>query len=119
MTVMPASPDERVAAAAAAAAAAATSVQITLASPPGAEELLLDPGAGASLCFDYINNGSCTRLRTGGACKYRHLSRTHPDVIADRIRQGKLNPAAAAQLLAQEEEGEEEEEEVRRRSRRR
>ena len=39
--------------------------------PYPSQELLLDPGAGASLCFDYINNGSCTRLRTGGACKCR------------------------------------------------
>ncbi len=74
---------------------------IALASPPGAEEMLADPGLGTQLCFDYINNGSCTRMRTGLGCRYRHLHRGHPDVIADRIRQGKLNPTAAAAWIAQ------------------
>ncbi len=62
---------------------------------------LVDPGPGVQLCFDYVNNGSCARLRSGQGCKYRHLPQNHPDVIADRVRQGKLNPAAAAALLSQ------------------
>ena len=58
-----------------------------------------DPGHGAQLCFDFINSGSCGRLTSGVGCKYRHLAQGHPDVIADKVRQGKLNPAMAAQLL--------------------
>ena len=58
-----------------------------------------DPGPSARLCFDYINNGSCPRLSAGQTCKYRHLPPTHPDVIADRLRTGKITPAVAAQML--------------------
>ncbi len=68
------------------------------------EEDLPDPGPGAQLCFDYINNQKCSRLRSGQTCKYRHLPHTHPDVLADRIRTGKLTPqqAVAALHLAQD-----------------
>ena len=59
-----------------------------------------DPGHGAQLCFDFINSGTCGRLSSGAGCKYRHLAQGHPDVIADKVRQGKLNPAMAAQLLS-------------------
>jgi hypothetical protein len=86
----------------AAAVPAATAALAAAALPSGVaptEGDLVDPGPGVQLCFDYINNGSCTRLRTGQGCKYRHLAPHHPDVIADKIRQGKLNPAAAAQIL--------------------
>lgn len=46
-----------------------------------------DPGPAFSLCFDYVNNGSCPRLKAGEKCKYRHLPPLHPDVIADKIKQ--------------------------------
>ena len=79
------------------AAAAAPPVPPPLQSllPGQTEEDLPDPGPTASLCFDYINNMQCTRLRMGQTCKYRHLPPTHPDVIADRVKQGKMTPQAA------------------------
>ena len=61
---------------------------------------LSDPGPQAQLCFDFINNGQCSRLVSGQGCRYRHLPPTHPDVIADRIRTGKMNPAMAGAALA-------------------
>jgi hypothetical protein len=68
---------------------------------PGMTEAdLPDPGPAASLCFDYVNNGSCSRLRSGQTCKYRHLPPTHPDVINDKLRHGKITPQMAAQLLS-------------------
>ena len=80
------------------AATVAGVVQVLL---PGQTEMdLPDPGPSASLCFDYINNGSCSRLRAGQMCKYRHLPPTHPDVIADRVRHGKLTPLQAQAMLA-------------------
>ena len=48
-----------------------------------------DPGPGQALCFDYINKGFCVRLQKGETCRFRHLPPTHPDVVADKIRQGK------------------------------
>lgn len=80
--------------------AAAIAVMTNTSSPATGADVPLDPGPGASLCFDYINNGSCSRLSSGQTCKYRHLPPTHPDVIADKIRNGKLNPASAVQLLS-------------------
>ncbi|KAL1507987.1 hypothetical protein AB1Y20_007589 [Prymnesium parvum] len=59
-----------------------------------------DPGPTASLCFDFVNNGTCPRVAAGERCKYRHLPPHHPDVIADKIKQGKLNPLSAASLIA-------------------
>ena len=59
-----------------------------------------DPGQGAQLCFDFINSGKCARLASGAGCKYRHLPQGHPEVIADKVRQGKISPAMAAQLLS-------------------
>jgi len=80
------------------AASAAGVAQVLL---PGQTEMdLPDPGPSASLCFDYINNGSCSRLRAAQMCKYRHLPPTHPDVIADRVRHGKLTPLQAQAMLA-------------------
>ena len=61
---------------------------------------LSDPGPQAQLCFDFINNGQCSRRVSGQGCRYRHLPPTHPDVIADRIRTGKMNPAMAGAALA-------------------
>ena len=49
---------------------------------------------GDPICFEFINSGACGRLQRGEACRYRHLEPTHPDVVADRVRQGKLPPAA-------------------------
>ena len=51
-----------------------------------------DPGQGAQLCFDFINSGKCARLASGAGCKYRHLPQGHPEVIADKVRQGKISP---------------------------
>jgi hypothetical protein len=48
-----------------------------------------DPGPGVQLCFDFINKGACSRLARGDICRYRHLPPNHPDVIADKVRQGK------------------------------
>ena len=68
---------------------------------PGQPEAdLPDPGPTVSLCFEYINAHQCTRLRTGQFCKYRHLPPTHPDVIADRVRNGKYTKEQAQALLA-------------------
>ena len=81
-------------------AAAAQNVPYSVSLMPGMTEAdLADPGPSVSLCFDYVNNSACTRLRNGQTCKYRHLPQTHPDVIKDKLRQGKLTPQIAAQLL--------------------
>ena len=63
------------------------------------EEDLPDPGPSVNLCFDYVNNQRCSRLRSGQFCKYRHLPPGHPDVIADRVKQGKITPQMAAELM--------------------
>ena len=47
-----------------------------------------------SICFEYTNSGTCGRLNRGEICRYRHLTADHPDVIADKVRQGKLPPTA-------------------------
>ena len=74
-------------------AAAAQNVPYSVSLMPGMTEAdLADPGPSVSLCFDYVNNSACTRLRNGQTCKYRHLPQTHPDVIKDKLRQGKLTP---------------------------
>ena len=46
------------------------------------------------ICFEYTNTGQCSRLARGEICRYRHLEASHPDVIADKVRQGKLPLAA-------------------------
>ena len=46
------------------------------------------------ICFEYTNTGVCGRLQRGEQCRYRHLENTHPDVVGDRVRQGKLPPIA-------------------------
>ena len=48
-----------------------------------------DPGPGVQLCFDFVNKGTCSRIARGDICRYRHLAPNHPDVIADKVRQGK------------------------------
>ncbi|KAG8470396.1 hypothetical protein KFE25_008817 [Diacronema lutheri] len=53
-----------------------------------------DPLGGATLCFDFVNRGVCSRLQRGEVCKYRHLPPDHPDVLADKVRQGKLPPGS-------------------------
>ena len=58
--------------------------------PGQTESDLPDPGPSVSLCFDFVNSGVCTRVRSGQFCRYRHLPPSHPDVIADRIRSGKM-----------------------------
>ena len=50
---------------------------------------LPDPGPGHQLCFDFVNRAVCSRLQKGEVCRYRHLPPHHPEVIADKIRQGK------------------------------
>ena len=41
------------------------------------------------ICFEYTNTGVCGRLARGEICRYRHLPPNHPEVIADKIKQGK------------------------------
>ena len=48
-----------------------------------------DPGPGVQLCFDFVNKSTCSRIARGDICRYRHLAPNHPDVIADKVRQGK------------------------------
>ena len=40
--------------------------------------------------------GTFPPSRLGEICRYRHLDASHPDVIADRVRQGKLPASALA-----------------------
>jgi len=47
------------------------------ASPAAAEE--------ARICFSFANRGNCS---FGARCRFRHLSQTHPDTVADRMRTG-------------------------------
>lgn len=74
--------------------------------PPSLSQLLAqqqplpEPAASleaTSLCFEFVNRGSCSRLQRGEGCKYRHLPPTHPDVIADKMKQGKLAGGAEAE----------------------
>ena len=34
-------------------------------------------------------SGMCSRLQRGEVCRYRHLPPNHPEVVADKIKQGK------------------------------
>ena len=54
---------------------------------------------GDPICFEYTNSGTCSRIARGEICRYRHLHASHPDVIKDRVRQGKL-PASALEAPA-------------------
>ena len=66
---------------------------------PGQTETdLPDPGVKASLCRDFLDNGQCARLRTFQRCMYRHLPEYHPDVVADRMRMGKLTMEQAIEV---------------------
>ena len=67
--------------------------------PGQSEGELPDPGPSVNLCFDFINNGSCMRLRTGQTCKYRHLPPNHPDVLADKVKNGKLTAHQAQEMM--------------------
>ena len=46
------------------------------------------------ICFEFTNTGTCSRIVRGQICRYRHLEAHHPDVLADKVRQGKLPPSA-------------------------
>ena len=67
--------------------------------PPGESNPNAQPGA--KLCFEFMNTGvsplwncvtcRCSRMSSGGVCRYRHLSPQHPDAIADRYNSGLLS----------------------------
>ena len=64
-----------------------------------------DPGPHENLCYTFTNTGVCRRIAQGMDCKFRHLPPTHPDVITDKLNQGKsvghLQPAYAMSANAQ------------------
>eukprot|EP00310_Coccolithus_braarudii_P011402 CAMPEP_0183375646 /NCGR_PEP_ID=MMETSP0164_2-20130417/117991_1 /TAXON_ID=221442 /ORGANISM="Coccolithus pelagicus ssp braarudi, Strain PLY182g" /LENGTH=176 /DNA_ID=CAMNT_0025552835 /DNA_START=27 /DNA_END=554 /DNA_ORIENTATION=+ len=91
-----------------AAAVAPTSTALTTAdsgitvykSGPGQAATPYQANSSDPICFEYTNTGTCSRLARGEICRYRHLEATHPDVIADKVRQGKLPPSALAAAQA-------------------
>lgn len=55
------------------------------------------------ICFEYINQGVCSRLYRGGKCKHRHLMPMHPAVVEDRVKSGKLPEEALVAAKAGDE----------------
>jgi hypothetical protein len=50
------------------------------------------------ICFEYTNTGVCGRLNRGEVCRYRHLEPNHPDVLADKVRTGKLPASSLGEM---------------------
>lgn len=44
----------------------------------------------ASLCYDYLTKGVCSIEQSTGACKLKHVTSNHIDVLIDKIRNGNV-----------------------------
>ena len=44
---------------------------------------------GAKICFEFLNKKVCGRTSNMKICRYRHLLPSHPDAVADRVRNSK------------------------------
>ena len=87
-------PPSAISKAAAVAGTSSSASGITVIRPGGYTPAPYQASSNDPICHEFVNTGACGRLSRGEVCRYRHLDANHPDVIADKVRQGKLPPSA-------------------------